>query len=247
MNDELQRRLEAADPLAVGDAIRTPAQIDLLKERAMTGRGEIAARPRAIGLGVVGAIALASMLLVGSLGARPTLAFSSDATMANEAQMAAADAACSEPINGVAALPLELISLELFGNGGVAIYGNDEFYGYCLVQVDGDSVEAGIRISGNSVLGFKPFIEAAGSTEYENQTVSVIIGHAPEGATSVEVVGLDGVSATVVEGRYGLWLPQSLADSATELVARDANGAELLRATIGGEVKTSPTTEPTRP
>ena len=34
---------------------------------------------------------------------------------------------------------------------------------------------------------------------------------------------------------------------ATELVARDANGAELLRATIGGEVKTSPTTEPTRP
>ena len=36
------------------------------------------------------------------------------------------------------------------------------------------------------------------------------------------------MSATVVEGRYGLWLPQSLADSATELVARDANGAELL-------------------
>ena len=49
--------------------------------------------------------------------------------------------------------------------------------------------------------------------------------HRVVGREGVEVVGLDGVSATVVEGRYGLWLPQSLADSATELVARDANGA----------------------
>ena len=249
MNDELQRRLEAADPLAVGEGwTRTPAQLERLKEIAlMSDRQRGAARPRIIGFGVVGAAALAGILLAGSFGAQNTLAFSPNGVMATETQMAAADAACSEPINGVAALPLELISLELFGNGGVAIYANDEFYGYCLVRVDGDSVEAGIRISGNTVLGLKPFVEAAGSTEYADQTVSIIVGNAPDGATSVEVVGLDGVSATVVDGRYGIWLPQSLADSATELVARDANGAELLRATIGGEVKTSPTTEPTRP
>ena len=249
MNDELQRRLEAADPLAVGEGwTRTPAQLERLKEMAlMSDRQRGAARPRIIGFGVVGAAALAGILLAGSFGAQNTLAFSPNGVMATEAQMAAADAACTAPIDGASGRDLELKSLELFGNGGVAIYANDEFYGYCMVRVDGDSVEAGVRISGNTVLGFKPFIEAAGSTEYENQTVSVIIGNAPEGATSVEVVGLDGVSATVVEGRYGLWLPQSLADSATELVARDANGAELLRATIGGEVKTSPTTEPTRP
>ena len=213
----------------------------------MSDRQKGAARPRIVGFGVVGATALAGILLAGSFGAQKTLAFSPNGVMATETQMAAADAACSEPINGVAALPLELISLELFGNGGVAIYGNDEFYGYCMVRVDGDSVEAGVRISGNTVVGYKPFVEAAGSTEYADQTVSIIVGNAPDGATSVEVVGLDGVSATVVEGRYGIWLPQSIADSATELVARDANGAELLRATIGGEVKTSPTTEPTRP
>ena len=249
MNDELQRRLEAADPLAVGEGwTRTPAQLERLKEIAlMSDRQRGAARPRIIGFGVVGAAALAGILLAGSFGTQNTLAFSPNGVMATEAQMAAADAACTAPIDGASGRDLELKSLELFGNGGVAIYGNEEFYGYCLVQVDGDSVEAGVRISGNTVPGFKPFIEAAGSTEYENQTVSVIIGNAPEGATSVEVVGLDGVSATVVEGRYGLWLPQSLADSATELVARDANGAELLRATIGGEVKTLPTTEPTRP
>ena len=234
MNDELKRRLEAADPLAVGGVIRTPAQIDQLKERAMTGRGEIAARPRAIGLGVVGAVALAGMLLVGSFGARPTLAFSSDATMANEAQMAAADAACSEPINGVARLPLELISLELFGNGGVAMYGNDEFYGYCMVLVDGDTVQAGIRIMG-SAPELDPFIAAAGSTEFEGETLSIIVGSAPEGATSVAVIGLDGVAATVVQGRYGLWLPQALFDEAIELVALDASGTELLREALPGE------------
>jgi hypothetical protein len=249
MNDELQRRLEAADPLAVGEGwSRTPAQLERLKEIAlMSDKQRGAARPRIVGFGVVGAAALAGILLAGSFGAQKTLAFSPTGVMATEAQMAAADAACTAPIDGAIGMGLELKSLELFGNGGVAVYGNDEFYGYCMVRVDGDNVEAGVRIFGNTVPGLKAFIEAAGSTEYADQTVSVIVGNAPDGATSVEVVGLDGVSATVVEGRYGLWLPQSLADSATELVARDANGAELLRETIGGEVKTSPTTEPTRP
>jgi hypothetical protein len=125
-------------------------------------------------------------------------------------------------------MDLELKSLELFGNGGVALYGNDEIYGYCMVLVSGDTVEAGIRISGNAP-ELTQFIEAAGSTEFADQTVSIIVGNAPEGATSVEVVGLDGVSATVVEGRYGLWLPQAFADSAIELVARDQDGNELLR------------------
>ncbi|MGA1431089.1 MAG: hypothetical protein ACO32U_05330 [Candidatus Limnocylindrus sp.] len=248
MNDELQRRLEAADPLAVGEGwSRTPAQLERLKEIAlMSDRQRGAARPRIVGFGVVGAAALAGILLAGSFGAQKTLAFSPNGVMATEAQMAAADSACTAPIDGASGLDFELQSLELFGNGGVAIYAKDGYYGYCMVRVDGDSVEAGIRISGNTS-ELKAFVEAYGSTEYADQTVSIIVGNAPEGAVSVEVVGLDGVSATVVEGRYGLWLPQSLADSATELVARDANGAELLRATIGGEVKTSPTTEPTRP
>lgn len=231
MNDELQRRIEAADPLAVGEGwSRTPAQLERLKEIAlMSNRQRSAARPRIIGFGFVGAAALAGVLLSGSFGAQKTLAFSPTGVMATEAQMAAADAACTAPIDGASGMDLELKGLELFGNGGVAIYGNGEFYGYCMVRVDGDIVEAGVRISGNTVPGLKAFIEAAGSTEYADQTVSVIVGNAPEGATTVEVIGLDGVSATVVEGRYGLWLPQAIAGQAIELVARSADGTELLR------------------
>ena len=53
MNDELQRRLEAADPLAVGAGwTRTPAQLERLKEMAlMSDRQKGAARPRIVEIG----------------------------------------------------------------------------------------------------------------------------------------------------------------------------------------------------
>ena len=121
MNDELQRRLEVADPLAVGEGwSRTPAQLERLKEIAlMSDKQRGAARPRIVGFGVVGAAALAGILLAGSFGAQNTLAFSPNGVMATEAQMAAADAACTAPIDGASGMDLELKSLELFGNGGV--------------------------------------------------------------------------------------------------------------------------------
>jgi hypothetical protein len=231
MNDELQRRLEAADPLTAGNGVtRTPAQLEKMKEYVLMNDKNIrAGSPRWAGIAALGSVALAGVILFGGLaGAEKTLAFSASATMATAEQAAAADAACTAPIDGASGMDLELKSLELFGNGGVALYGNDEIYGYCMVLVSGDTVEAGIRISGNAP-ELTQFIEAAGSTEFADQTVSIIVGNAPEGATSVEVVGLDGVSATVVEGRYGLWLPQAFADSAIELVARDQDGNELLR------------------
>jgi hypothetical protein len=231
MNDELQRRLEAADPLTAGNGVaRTPAQLEKMKEYVLMNDKNIrAGSPRLAGIAALGSVALAGVILFGGLaGAEKTLAFSASATMATAEQAAAADAACTAPIDGASGMDLELKSLELFGNGGVALYGNDEIYGYCMVLVSGDTVEAGIRISGNAP-ELTQFIEAAGSTEFADQTVSIIVGNAPEGATSVEVVGLDGVSATVVEGRYGLWLPQAFADSAIELVARDQDGNELLR------------------
>jgi hypothetical protein len=209
---------------------RTPAQLEKMKEYVLMNDKNIrAGSPRWAGIAALGSVALAGVILFGGLaGAEKTLAFSASATMATAEQAAAADAACTAPIDGASGMDLELKSLELFGNGGVALYGNDEIYGYCMVLVSGDTVEAGIRISGNAP-ELTQFIEAAGSTEFADQTVSIIVGNAPEGATSVEVVGLDGVSATVVEGRYGLWLPQAFADSAIELVARDQDGNELLR------------------
>lgn len=241
MDDELQRRLRAADPLTAGDGLtRTPAQLEKLKEFAlMETKRHTAATPRLVGTAALTALALAGVFLVGSLtGAPSALAFSAQSTMPTPAQLEAVDAACTAPIDGArdgadgaAVFDLELKSLELFGNGGVAIYGNESIIGYCMVLVDGDSAQAGARILGLNVEGTE-FIEAAGSTEFEGQTLSIIVGNAPDGATKVEIVGLDGVYATVLDGRYGLWLPQSFADEAFEVVARDANGDELQRAVL---------------
>jgi hypothetical protein len=234
MDDELQRRLRAADPLTAGDGLtRTPAQLEKLKEFAlMETKRHTAATPRLVGTGALTALALAGVFLVGSLtGAPSALAFSAQSTMPTPAQLEAVDAACTAPIDGAAGFDLELKSLELFGNGGVAIYGNESIIGYCMVLVDGDSAQAGVRISGSNAEGTE-FIEAAGSTEFEGQTLSIIVGNAPDGATKVEIVGLNGVYATVVDGRFGLWLPQSFADEAFEVVARDANGNELQRAVL---------------
>ncbi|MFM8628722.1 MAG: hypothetical protein ACKOC3_01210 [Candidatus Limnocylindrus sp.] len=234
MDDELQRRLRAADPLTAGDGLtRTPAQLEKLKEFAlMETKRHTAATPRLVGTAALTALALAGVFLVGSLtGAPSALAFSAQSTMPTPAQLEAVDAACTAPIDGAAGFDLELKSLELFGNGGVAIYGNESIIGYCMVLVDGYSAQAGARILGLNVEGTE-FIEAAGSTEFEGQTLSIIVGNAPVGATKVEIVGLDGVYATVLDGRYGLWLPQSFADEAFEVVARDANGDELQRAVL---------------
>ena len=235
MNDELQRRLRAADPLTAGNgANRTPVYLEGLKENAMkSDMKEKPIAPRFAGVAALTAVALAGTIIVGGLlGPERALAFSANATLATEAQLAVADAACKEPIEGAADAELdldslELKSLELFGNGGVAIFSSETTTGYCMVLVDGDSAQAGIRIFG-ATSEFQEFIGSAGSTEFQGETLSIIVGYAP-GAASVEVVGLDGVVATVIDDLYGLWLPQSFADEAFELVARDSGGNEIQR------------------
>ena len=126
MNDELQRRLEAADPLAVGEGwTRTPAQLERLKEIAlMSDRQRGAARPRIIGFGVVGAAALAGILLAGSFGTQNTLAFSPNGVMATEAQMAAADALIAQLqglATGAGRVPQQHLQRTLAGRGGPAM------------------------------------------------------------------------------------------------------------------------------
>jgi hypothetical protein len=247
MDDELQRRLKAADPLTAGGAVtRMPANLDKLKEFAlMETKRHAAVTPRTFRIATLTAVALGGALFFGGFtGAPKALAFTAQSTMATPAQLEAVDAACTAPIDGAAGIDLELMSLELFGNGGVAIYGNELITGYCMVLVDGDTAQAGVRISGSNAEGTE-FIEAAGSTEFEGQTLSIIVGNAPDGATKVEIAGLDGVYATVVDGRYGLWLPQSFADEAFEVVARDADGNELQRASLPwGKANQGPQSNP---
>ena len=88
MNDELQRRLEAADPLTAGNGVnRTPVHLEGLKENAMmSDMKEKPVGPRFAGVAVLTAVALAGTIIGGGLlGPERALAFSANATLATEA------------------------------------------------------------------------------------------------------------------------------------------------------------------
>jgi hypothetical protein len=59
MNDELQRRLEAADPLTAGNGVaRTPAQLEKMKEYVLMNDKNIrAGSPRWAGIAALGSVA----------------------------------------------------------------------------------------------------------------------------------------------------------------------------------------------
>ena len=193
--------------------------------------------PRFAGVAALTAVALAGTIIGGGLlGPESALAFSPVPTAVTSSQLAAADAACRAPIEGDSGYPVPfagstLINLELFGNGGVAIYSNGVTTGACMVLIDGETAVAGIRA--DQVLS-KEFINTGGSTEFAGQRVSMLTGVTPAGAVRVDVEGIDGAYATVVDGLYGLWLPQEVFGQDLELVlvARDESGNELKRQAI---------------
>ena len=271
MDDRLQRRLRDADPLTAADGQSpSPVRLDAIKEQIMqTDERPVRAaiRPRALGLVGIAAVSLALVLVVGSL-ARPTattLAWAPEPTAVTTEQKAAAEKACTENVvigsgtiqgaGGIieggegempalppapVALP-PLVSLELHGNGGVAILSDGTVTGYCLLKWDGTTFTAGGLAFGMGVpAGFEDgFLVSGMSTEFEGQSLGIVAGGAPEGAVRVEVRGgpADGGTATVQDGQFALWVPSLPGADDVELVAFDAAGTELGRQTLskGGE------------
>ena len=271
MDDRLQRRLRDADPLTAADGqAPSPVRLDAIKEQIMqTDERPVRAaiRPRALGLVGIAAVSLALVLVVGSL-ARPTattLAWAPEPTAVTTEQKAAAEKACTENVvigsgtiqgaGGIieggegempalppapVALP-PLVSLELHGNGGVAILSDGTVTGYCLLKWDGTTFTAGGLAFGMGVpAGFEDgFLVSGMSTEFEGQSLGIVAGAAPEGAVRVEVRGgpADGGTATVQDGQFALWVPSLPGADDVELVAFDAAGTELGRQTLskGGE------------
>jgi hypothetical protein len=276
MDDRLQRRLRDADPLTAADG-QTPsaARLDAIKEQIMeTDERPVRAaiRPRALGLVGVAAASLALVLVVGSL-ARPTattLAWAPEPTAVTAEQKAAAEKACTEnvvvgsgTIDGLGRLPGEepplapapvtlppLVSLELHGNGGVAILSDGTTTGYCLLRWDGTTFTAGGLAFGMGVpAGFEDgFLVSGMATEFDGQALGIVAGAAPAGAATVEVVGgpADGGTATVQDGQFALWVPGLPGEDDVELVAFDAAGNELARQVLmqRGEEPVLGTAEP---
>jgi len=271
MDDRLQRRLRDADPLTAADGqTPSPARLDAIKEQIMqTNERPVRAaiRPRALGLVGVAAVSLALVLVVGSL-VRPTattLAWAPEPTAVTAEQKAAAERACTENVvigsgtirggggiveGGEGEMPAlppapvtlpPLVSLELHGNGGVAILSDGTTTGYCLLRWDGTTFTAGGLAFGMGVpAGFEGGFLVSGMTaEFEGQALGIVAGAAPEDAVRVEVRGgpADGGTATVQDGQFALWVPGMPGADDVELVAFDGAGNELGRQVLskGGE------------
>ena len=272
MDDRLQRRLQAADPLTAGTGeMPDPVTLDATKEQilmtdhkhdpAMPSRR---ARALPIGLGTVAAVALAAVV-VGNL-AQPagTLAFEPTPTPVDDATKAAAADACAQdltlgeiegmgsveageepmtgtlpdggvivplPPGGPADLP-PLVSLELHGTGGVALFADDETVVSCMLLRDGDTwVRGPVFVSPNPATA--PGLASTGvsTTVFEGQTITIIFGTAPAGTATMEIDGGtgDGAIGNVTNGGYGIWVPGDASSENVVAVARDAAGTEIER------------------
>lgn len=266
MDDRLQRRLRDADPLTTADGeTPSPVRLDAIKEQIMQNDERpvrTAFRPRTLGLVGVTAASLALVLAVGTL-VRPTgtaLAWAPEPTAVTNEQKAAAEKACTENVvvgsgtiqgggglveggdGGAPAMPAPgtaippLVSLELHGNGGVAILSDGTTTGYCLLRWDGTTFTAGELAFGMGVpVGFEDgFLVSGMATEFEGQALGIVAGGAPADAATVKVVGGpgDGGIATVQDGQFALWVPGMPGKDDVELVAYDAAGIELARQTL---------------
>ncbi len=262
--DELQRRIRGADPLTAAEGW-TPnaARLDTIKEQIMQTEVRpvrVAFRPRRLGLATVGAAALATVLLVGTL-ARPattTLAWSASPSAVTDAQLLAAGNACvsgatsigstgsgSEPTRvgeapAKALAPADLppvVSLELHGTGGIAILADENTVGYCLVRLDGDRfVYGGLAVGGIESAPGGSLVTGAMGTSFDGVDLGMIWGTAPAGVTQIRVDGGagDGGIATVSDGRFAIWIPGPLMSADVALVALDPSGAEVLRQDLMG-------------
>jgi hypothetical protein len=133
-----------------------------------------------------------------------------------------------------------LTSLELHGNGGVAILSDETTVGYCLLKWDGTHFTVGGLALGPADAPAGSFAVTGAATEFDGQALGIVGGVAPSGAVTVTVVGgpADGGTATVQEGRFAMWLPGTMGLHDVELVARDAAGREVGRQALsraGGE------------
>jgi hypothetical protein len=246
--DDLQRRLQDADPITGAESILDAPRLDALMGRVMMN-GERPDRTRVrsgrLGLTGLGAATLATVLMVSSL-ARPSaqvLAWSPEPVPATDAQKAAAAVTCADgaaQASGTArgggeaspSAPPPLIGLELHGTGAIGILADAESTGYCLLGVEGGGfVYGGLAYGSSEPAPVGSLLLGGMSTDFQGMAIGMLWGSAPDGVATVRVDGGpgDGGIATVEDGHFAIWIPGSLAEGPMEAVALDASGAEVAR------------------
>jgi hypothetical protein len=126
-----------------------------------------------------------------------------------------------------------LVSLDLRGNGGLAVFADDQWTFTCMLLSSGDGFETGpIMVSPTNDLPASDtlaIVSGSQSTWADGRSLAMVSGTAPAGATKVELTlpGQPVAQADVVGGRFSIWWFGSFDPSTGSIRALDANGSEL--------------------
>jgi len=187
-------------------------------------------------------IAIAAALAISVIGfaqpTRATLAWSPTADTRPLAPSAELKTICTEGMP-ITAQQLDLLSdesLDLIdsrGNASLAVWSTPTLRLHCMLLRD----SSGALVRGPAMLS-EPVakdsaqldIDFMAGTEWMNEMVMVLSGHAPEGTVDVVVVGQESedFSASVNSaGQFAVWWPSASGQVTGRVVARDVDGNEL--------------------
>ena len=183
-------------------------------------------------------IALIVFLIGFAQPSRATLAWSPTSDTSPLAPSAELKTICTEGMP-ITAQQLNLLSDESLdlvdtrGNASLAVWSTPTLRLHCMLLSD----DSGALVRGPAMLsepvaqnGTQLNIEFMAGTEWMNEMVMVLSGHAPEGTADVAVVGQESedFSASVNSaGQFAVWWPSASGQVTGRVVARDAEGNEL--------------------
>lgn len=198
------------------------------------------------------AAAVAVAVVLPGAGSGTALAWTPTPRAATEADAEVARQTCAMPDwtgsgpsesgarGGGAAAPAvlgPLAALDLRGNGGLAVFVDDENVVMCMLAVvDGTPQYAGgISTARSAGTSDTLSVEGAMTTGVgTNRAVSMLAGQAGSAAlVEIRVAELDTITATLVDGRFAAWWPEPELGSGTSLdtpitiVSYAADGSEL--------------------
>lgn len=150
------------------------------------------------------------------------------------------DSGTSEVVAGGIApdpqLPTELpplVSLDLRGTGGLAVFADDKWTFTCMLLSSGGGFETGpIMVSPTDSLppsDTLAVISGSQTTWADGRSLAMVSGTAPKGAAKVELSlpGQPAAQADVVDGRFSIWWFGSFDPATGTIRALAADGTEL--------------------
>ena len=130
------------------------------------------------------------------------------------------------------ALP-PLVSLDLRGNGGLAVFADKDWTMTCMLVKSGSGFEAGPIMAAptdhTKADGTFAVTSGSGATWGDGKSVAMVSGTAPKGAATVrlDLPGQPSATANVVDGRFSIWWFGTFDPAKGSLTALDASGATL--------------------